>query len=247
MYQKYLKYKYRYLSIKGGSTRIYNYSNYDKVSTSEVISYEDLKEQMTNHGLGSGIYGFLNRENASGSVYESYKYINSLEMKNCLVLRNEWIEDGERRSDLTSLTSLSMFLNSCCYEIYTKKINKSDIISFVVQELPKNGLILDNDKLYLRGLFDISLDEIVKTITDFLFDYNKLMSESPELENYIVMPINYLLHERYDGICNYINDSGGSGSVFYEFPYLYARSFVATKKSKILKGKLIFKGHVITQ
>ena len=59
------------------------------------------------------------------------------------------------------------------------------------------------------------------------------------------MPINYLLYEHYDGICNYILDTAGSGSVYYNFPYLNARSFVSTKKKDILQGNLIFKGQLI--
>ena len=240
MYNKYIKYKNKYLALlkQIGGITTYNYSDFRTPSTSEVITRGDLKEQMTSHGLGSGIYGFLDKKNCGS--YCHHKFIAEQEMKNCLVVKKVQNDDGEERTELNNFTWLSTSLNEIAYYIYNNKI--SNINNYIEKTLTDKLVLHKNKILGIDELNIISLQNIITSVLSFLNDYKLLMATKPEEEHYIVMPINYLLYHVYDGICNYNDDSGKTGSVFYNFPYRNARSYVASKKSHILIGRLIFNG-----
>ena len=236
--EKYLKYKKKYINLKnqigGDKCVIYNFRNYKDPSVSEVISHGDLQSQMTSHGLGSGIYGFIDPKNAKS--YGNFSINSPINIDNCLKLTRQWNDDyGEKYSEFGNFQMLSIMMNELCNNIYNKK--NIDIKN----QLLEVGVINEKDKIHnISGLSEITLDEIIINIKLFLTDYTILMTTNPSDEHYIVMPINYLLYGKYDGIYNKIEDSGNSGSVSYVFPYKNARSFKSNKKSKILKGNLIF-------
>ena len=63
-FEKYLKYKKKYMQLKnqlGGNP--YEITNFHLSGTilamAEAITKESLHSQMTQHGLGTGIYGFI--------------------------------------------------------------------------------------------------------------------------------------------------------------------------------------------
>lgn len=243
MYSKYIKYKNKYLALlkQVGGTMTYNYSDYPTPSTSEVITRGDLRDQMTSHGLGSGIYGFLDKKNCGS--YCHHPYIAEQDMKNCLMLNKIHDDEGENRTELSNFTWLSITLNEITNHLYNNQV--SDIDNYINDALTKNG-VMREDKIYgVDELNIISIENIITSIKVFLNDYILLMTTNIEDQHYIVMPINYLLYNVFDGVCNYNDDSGKTGSVFYNYPYRNARSYIASKKSNILRGHLIFNGQII--
>ena len=122
-------------------------------------------------------------------------------------------------------------LNDICSTIYEKYKNYDTIT-------------LENIELELVNFDTYKFDKktIVKSIYNFLSDYEHLMISDGE--DYIFMPINYLLFEYgYDGIYNKNGDIASKGSVKYFFDGIYpARGYIATyKKREPMKGKLIFR------
>jgi hypothetical protein len=136
-----------------------------------------------------------------------------------------------------------MHLNRVCFEIYTMLIapTQFDYNKYVIDYLTTYGVIYE-DKII--ALPQISVEHLLNSIRIFIQDYLTLMNMPQTDSNYIVMPINYLLHGFYDGVCNAISDTAASGSVYYNFPYRNARSFVPSKKSILLKGHLIYNGEI---
>jgi len=224
----------------GGGTTIINFTKYEHISTSEVIAHGQLQEHMTQHGLGSGIYGFLNEINAGSYMYNEYK--TPIEINNCLKLEEQWYQDGEIISELTRFTNLSMKLNEICFKLYELIITEKEQFNFDDYS-PTIISLFEHLVVGIKGLSILTSERIIYSIKTFLTDYIMLMNTNPLEEDYIVMPINYLLYGLYDGICNSIDDSGKTGSVSYIYtnPRSYKRSF-AGEKIKSLRGNRIFDG-----
>ena len=267
---KYIKYKFKYLQLKGSGKRpkdesddivpqkkipykITNYYNDDYIrSIAEVIPFGKLKDKVTNHGLGSGIYGFIDTSkaityNTDGNTPKEFELFNPLILKD-----NAMTEDGEDSSDNSRLTELSNLLTRTCYEIYTNNNDTNNIDEEYIKQVLAEDYIYDilvKRDFKITDDYSPTLETIVKAIKDFISDYTALndIIEFKE-ENYVYMPINYLLHDDgYYGIYNEGGDSGNRGSVKYYFDGSYpSRGFpVDFKKREPMKGKLFFQGKLL--
>lgn len=213
----------------------------------EVIPHGKLKESMTNHGLGSGFYGFIDisEKNTRVGLYKNGSYeTKEFIIKNPLILqKNDKIdEDDEIISDNVRISRLSHALNHICYHIIYNNIQIDEI------NIEKINNILKSYQLYYPNMlitdsFSPSLHDIIKSTILFTMDYKKLMLTKSSDEHYVLMPINYLLYlHGYDGIYNLGGDVASRGSVkyFYDNQYL-CRGYPVSYKTRIpMKGELIF-------
>lgn len=223
--------------------------NYHLASTelamAEAITYNSLQTQITQHGLGTGVYGFIDYSENNTNT-KNYKLngweLTEIGLVNPLILKEKKIIDGEVYTDLGNFTWLSMNLNILCFELYNNKksINKDNIIEI----FNKNHFFQDSNNYY-SGIHDllISIDDIIWVVKSFISDYNYLMPLNELDEFYVFMPINYLMYYyKFDGILNYCDDSGRTGSVKYFFNNEYgARGYRPNfKRRDTLSGNLIF-------
>lgn len=216
-----------------------------KLAMAESITKDMLQNQMTQHGLGTGIYGFVDfsKKNKSANDYKSDGYVlTEFEITKPVELKNISIVDGELCSDLGNFTWLSTNLNILCNELYTKKcsINPENI-----EEIFTKNYFFPNENNFYDGIpnLPINMDDIIWVVSSFLNDYNYLQSLNEENESYVLMPINYLLyHYGFDGVYNKCDDTGRTGSVKYFFFNEYSsRGYrSASKRREPMKGKLIF-------
>ena len=240
---KYLKYKNKYLELKGGVSRQnytithFNHIDYD-IAMAEAIYRGRLSEQMTSHGLGTGIYGFINVERRENSVYENNNYTSTTyNIINPVILKDI---DIDKRKDLDEFTNFSITLNMICYKIHNDQSTVNDI-----PQILRDSLILNDGSGNYFCTKDISttLQEIIQTVNLFLIDYNIIMHT--EEERFVLMPINYFLKNKgYDGIYNENRDDASSGSVKYFFNDKYsARGYTPDEKTIINPiAKLVFLG-----
>ncbi len=253
--KKYLKYKKKYQMLKKQIGGTYTIGNFHLASVelgmAEAITFGTLQDQITQHGLGTGVYGFIdyNESNPTISHYNNPSSVLTLfTLTNPLVLSNTYEEEGgETRTELQDFTWLSMNLNGLCNTLYSSGILEPT--NEQVQEiLSNNGLFLFEDVGGYKGIpgIPLPLDLIVYIAKSFLEDYHLLMTQTtPEQEYYLLMPINYLLcYMNYDGIYNMNDDTGRTGSVKYFFKGEYnARGYRPQfKRRPCLKGRLIFLG-----
>lgn len=208
------------------------------LSASEVIPKDSLRPRMTSHGLGSGIYGFIDEKKAQ-------KYTKSSDEMIGIILENPLVLSSDE--DLTQLTFVSILLNKSAYEIskvltddpkknmlIAKKIFAEECckISNLGECKDKEPFIYFNEKDIVPVL-DASLLDMFNAVLAFVNDYMNIPEDS---DMYVKMPINYLLDSHYDGIYNLAADDSSSGSLL--FSYENGRSFIASGKSKILTGGL---------
>jgi hypothetical protein len=215
------------------------------LAMAESITTNTLQSQMTQHGLGTGIYGFVDptESNPHTHTYRLDRFeLTEFELINPIVLEKTFIIDGEQYSDLGNFTWLSTNLNMLCAELvnYKKQITKANI-----EEIFTKNYYFPNDDGDYEGIpnLPVSLDVIVQVVNTFANDYNYLQSLGKENESYVMMPINYLAYRYgFDGVLNKCDDSGRSGSVKYFFSNEYsARGYRPEFKKRIpLTGKLIF-------
>jgi hypothetical protein len=259
---KYLKYKQKYIGLKnlyGGLIREKNgrkeyvivnfYPRIYQRSMAEMIPRGKLKVQMTNHGIGSGFYGFIDPDMIPQSklgVYHDYEPKEFI-LYNPLILEDNIImEDYEQRSDNDRFSAISTLMNNIVYNIYDKYILKNRVYN--IDEIVKKEF--EYIELQITKSFKVDIEKIIKSINEFLEDYKLLMKTQPDEEHYLFMPINYLLHNYdFDGIYNIGGNTASRGSVKYFFNEKYpARGFPADFKLKpeSLKGNLIFKGNFIS-
>lgn len=246
---KYLKYKSKYNNLKAqlGGAIIFHFHHKDsRIAMAEAITVSSLKDQMTSHGLGTGIYGFVNidpRVNPDSLIYNKAPNVKSIfTIKNPIILERKWEEDGEIRTDLDNFTWLSMHLNSLATHLYTMR---EPITSEAVRHFLTLSHLYPNEDGTYEGIPNtiITLEDIVNIITIFIHDYNVLMHHKIEEENYVLMPINYLAYlYGFDGVFNKVNDIASVGSIKYIFDgSVGARGFLPKyKRPALLIGKLIF-------
>ena len=264
---KYLKYKNKYLSLKnqkGGSSLAaateskeyiignFHKTQYPPLAMAEAITWGTLQAHMTQHGLGTGIYGFVDftRNNEQTHQYNNHLHtLTQIGLSNPLVLENEYAEkedEGsgtEYRTDLNYFISLSTNLNNACKFLYDSGILNPT--SEQVEHIFTNN----NFRKYGEGYkiipnITILLEMLTHIITLFLSDYNLLMTTTKKSdEYYVLMPINYLMFLMgYDGIYNTNEDSASKGSIKYLFNReVGARGYQPKFKTREpLHGKLIF-------
>jgi hypothetical protein len=216
--------------LQSSKYSITNFRSHQNISTSEIVTLGSLQVQMTSHGLGSGIYGFINPDKAHNSLYNSKLTQSKIYMYNPLCLETD--------DDASDVSFFSFMLNKLIFDIYKNSQNLSNPTNPTnptnqqIRDYFTKHQMLKENKLY-GVLNKFNIDDVIDCINNFLFDYNKLI-ELGNQENYIPMPINYLLTKYYDGIYNIARDNASNGSVCYQ--YINPRSFVATKKKKILTG-----------
>lgn len=210
---------------------ITNFTDYPTLSTSEVISRGDLKSHMTSHGLGSGIYGFINPLNSSTSLYKSCKNKTLITMDSPYIISTT--------NHLSCFSFFSTILNEVVSEIKDNICKIGDVVdkfeSFGFEFTDSSIVGYDEDYNRILLFESIGRTKLLYSIEKFIDDYNLL--ETMTGDNYIVSPINYLLHGLYDGIYNEANDTASVGSVKYI--YTNPRSFIASKKSTLLSGYLL--------
>ncbi len=243
--------------------RITNFYNDAYIrSIAEAIPKGKLKSTMTNHGLGSGIYGFIDPHIETDSI-QLYKLNENTPkefiLENPLILRdNDEFEDCELTSDNVRFTRLSYNLNTLVTKIYDKygdnfdEYSLTDLETYKKDEIPINHLIDIDTELssYYYYSFDEKITDtftpnkqiLINAINAFLYDYCCLQ-HSINNEDYVYMPINYVLFmHKYDGIYNEGRNIASRGSVKYIFNQTYgARGYPSNyKKLYPLQGRLIF-------
>lgn len=231
------------------ASHVYTIGNFHLETTelamAESISSQTLQEQMTQHCLGTGIYGFVNSDdsNPNTKIYKLNKYVlTKIVLNNPLILEKNIVINGETYSDFGVFTWFSMHLNSLCVELYnTNKNADEDIITNFFE---KYGFEKNSNNGWV-GIPNLSIgnNDIIWVTNTFLSDYKHLMTLDKKTESYVLMPINYLLYRYgFDGILNKCDDSGRSGSVKYFFNNEYgARGYQPKfKKREPLNGNLIF-------
>ena len=206
---------------------IINFTEFENLSTSEVIAHGELSEQMTQHGLGSGIYGFIDKSNSG--QYGNYKYETNIIMNNCVIIDSKY--------KLGKFIQLSTAINKICFEVYTLLSQNRDAVFDMF--IPQITAVIEPIEV-TAVMQQLTIEIIIIGIMRFINDYSALMSYSSEGENYIVMPINYLLEGLYDGIYNPQSDNPANGSVAYIYtnPRSYKRAF-GRPDGATLKGRLI--------
>ena len=208
---------------------ITNFSNYPTLSASEVIGAGEIQSQMTSHGLGSGIYGFIDKSNSLTSFYHSYKCQKTIYMKNPYIIRT--------KEHLSNFSFFSTIFNNVVKELCENNVSDEQIIDYFESngfEMSESQIISfdeSNNKIMLFESFGFG--KLLEKIKHFVSDY-KLLMANPK-DNFIIMPINYLLAGLHDGIYNLANDTANAGSVIYQYPK--PRSFITNKKTIIFKGK----------
>jgi hypothetical protein len=217
------------------------------LAMAEAITNRTLQQQMTQHGLGTGVYGFIDssESNKSALDYKLPTYISKqLTISNPLILSTKYKKYGEKRTDLMDLTWFSWHLNGLCEKLLLE--NKEPSIKNIYSIFSDNHFYpINNNKDYkLTTFLNINISDISYMITFFLLDYMYL-STMTENENYILMPINYILFNLgYDGIYNLNDDTGRTGSVKYFFDGTIARGYRPDMKNRrALDGQLIFLGN----
>lgn len=221
-----------------------------ELAMAEAITKNTLSNQMTQHGLGTGVYGFIDstEHNKSTIIYKKPGYVPTLlKILNPLVLSNTYYEDGETRTDLNDFTWFSMQLNMLCENLYENNLEAS--IQNILCIFRTNNFYPsdDNNKYFkITSTKNVKITDISYMLTFFLLDYKYLMSMNNNNENYILMPINYILfYLGYDGIYNINDDSGRTGSVKYFFDGTIARCYRPNMKhSPPLTGNLQFLGTI---
>ena len=277
---KYIKYKLKYLDLKGAGgdkkklqndeddvdkDNIYrppskkqkkyvitNYYNEEYIrAIAEVIPFDLLEDKMSNHGLGSGIYGFIDEKKAGVYVHDTQKP-KKIIIDNPLILKDNTIRvDGEYESDNTRYSAISNILNRTCTKIIKENVDGLSI-EYIKSILEKDNfyLVLNISNFKITDIFTPTLDNLINAIKNFIIDYKMLLSLPKEEENYVYMPINYLLHlYGYDGIYNIGGDSGSLGSIKFFFDCSYpSRGYRQDyKKRDPLKGHLIFNSKKISE
>jgi hypothetical protein len=252
---KYLKYKLKYNNLKNqiGGNIIYHFQRKPSpIAMAEAITYGSLKENMTQHGMGTGIYGFINPDTEAAKLYNnSSHYSEKFRLENPIILKNTYLgEYGEKITDLNIFSTLSTGLNTLCAILYENKGKEKGLITRdnVKNILEENHLYQNENSTY-DGIPNttITLDEIVFIVLVFMTDYESLMQTNKDDEDYVLLPINYLAYlKNFDGVLNMIDDSGRVGSIKYVFDSSYgARGYLAPfKREALLKGKLIFSEHI---
>ena len=216
-----------------------------ELAMAESISSQTLQEHMTQHCLGTGIYGFVNSDdsNPNTQIYKLDEYVlTEIVLNNPVILEKNIVIDGEKYSDLGIFTWFSMHLNLLCVKLYNtnKDANEDSITEF----FEKHGFEKNSNNGW-AGIPNLSIgnNDIIWVTNTFLSDYKHLMTLSKKTESYVLMPINYLLYRYgFDGILNKCDDSGRTGSVKYFFNNEYgARGYRPQFKNREpLNGNLIF-------
>jgi hypothetical protein len=206
----------------------------------EVIPHGKLKEQMTNHGLGSGLYGFIDVNQKKESI-KIYNRNGNTPMQ--FIMKNPLILNGEHNFYI-----FSTCLNSVIANLYNSLQTQTPLHAKTYTK-ETISLALDSCKYYsfedekITENFTPTKESLIRCITNFLSDYDKLMETDKDEENYVFMPINYVLdYYGFDGIYNISDDGASRGSVCYKFDEKYkVRGYPATFKQRIpLKGKLFY-------
>jgi len=215
--------------------KITNYFN-DKYcrTMAEVIPHGKLKEQMTNHGLGSGFYGFIdvNPEKESIKLYNS----NGNTPKEFLI-QNPLILEGDHNFYMFSTS-----LNSIITDIY-KAMSTVPLSEHLILSHLNTFKYYSFEEESVTDTFKPSKEILISSIKNFLLDYEKLMKTDKDEENYVFMPINYILAScGFDGVYNISGDYASRGSVCYKFDGTYkARGYLPMFKHRIpMKGRLIY-------
>ena len=88
----------------------------------EAIGHGELRAQMTQHGLGTGIYGFTTELTSREHPYIiEGTMITQIPINNPLILQHSYEPyEGEysRILELNKFTFLSTMLNNACYNLY---------------------------------------------------------------------------------------------------------------------------------
>jgi hypothetical protein len=243
---KYLKYKLKYHKLKNqiGGVLIHHFHHQNSsIAMAEAITYNTLKDNITQHCMGTGIYGFINHNTEAASIYNRKPNVHTVfSLRNPIILQNTWEQEGEPYNDSSNFTWLSMQLNMLCTKIFNDNIPITP--ENVVTILNSNHLY-QNENLTYDGIPNtiISVDDIVNIVRVFIQDYSRLMQTNKHNENYVLLPINYLAYlKNFDGVLNRINDIPSIGSIKYIFDSSYgARGYITDyKRPELLRGQLIF-------
>ncbi len=276
---KYLKYKNKYMKLKGGSS-VSNISTPDinyvitnfhhrnfNLAMAEAIYPGQLSSIMTSHGLGTGIYGFINPIKRADSIYAEEGFIKTkFIFQKPIILSDKIINESDNTNESDLFSRFSTNLNLICYYIYSKfcldkTIDEIDYI-FTTNDEEINNYILDHYKssnvkieekktrylstknIYLTLDIKISLLELlIQVIIPFIKDYITITQKN---SGFILLPINYVLETlHYDGVYNIGGDIASKGSVKYFFDGCYSARSYLIKDIVKPSEKLIFRGNEI--
>lgn len=215
--------------------KITNYFNDSYVRTiAEVIPHGKLKDQMTNHGLGSGFYGFIDVNPEKESI-QLYNRNGNTQVE--FYMQNPLVLTGDHNFYIFS-TSLNSIITDIYKASKTMPLTDDLILKHVI-----DFEYYSFEKESVTETFKPSKEILIRSIKNFLLDYEKLMKTDKEEENYIFMPINYIMNDcGFDGIYNISGDYASRGSVCYKFDKSYpVRGYPVTFKHRPpMKGRLIY-------
>jgi len=186
-----------------------------EVSSAEYIRKKDFKVQnkFQNDGLPSGIYGFITNLDGNTSDDERMRIrrgeqMTDYVMNRAFLLDNQEtsIDDDEcdkklNRYGLFRVLSYGMIFNALAklgkVDKYSDPTNPGNIYYITKLEKYKAELGIDSDRT------------VEQAIDLFVGKYRDASGD-----DLLLYPIRYLL-EKYDGICNYANNTSSGGSVYF--------------------------------
>lgn len=196
--------------------RNYRPQVYKEVSSAEYIRKKEFKDQnkFQNDGLPSGIYGFITNLDGDTSDDERVRIrrgeqMTDYVMNRAFLLDNQEtsIDDDEcdkklNRYELFRVLSYGMIFNALArlgvINKFSDPTNPGNIYYITKLEKYKAELGIDSDRT------------VEQAINLFEGKYNEASGD-----DLLLYPIRYLL-EKYDGICNYANNTSSGGSVHFK-------------------------------
>jgi hypothetical protein len=186
-----------------------------KLSSAEYIRKGEFRSlhKFQNDGLPSGIYGFIT--NRDGDIsYDERMRIGREEMTEHVMSRAFLLDDQPttivddeypskklNRYDLFRMLSIGMVYQA------KVKIGCEDEYSLNIEESSYHIGSLEKYKAELGIESDRSVEEAIDL---FVKTYHTVGEDG-----LLIYPIRYLL-EKYDGICNYANNTASGGSVYFK-------------------------------
>ena len=187
---------------------------YKEVSSAEYIRKREFKAQnkFQNDGLPSGIYGFIT--NLGGNTSDDERMRIGNEQMAEYVMNPAFLLDNQE----TSIDD----------DEYDKKLNRYELFrvlsyGMIFNALAKLGVIneysdpTDPENIYYitklekyKAELGIDSDRTVEQAIDLFIEKYKAASG----DDLLLYPIRYLL-EKYNGICNYANNTASGGSVYF--------------------------------
>ena len=195
--------------------RNYRPKSFDTVSGAEYIGKKEFKTQhkFQNDGLPSGVYGFITNRDDEISDDEKARIMTG-ELRTDFALRRAFLLDDEKTSIdhdeyARKFTRNELFRTLSYGMVYQAKVKLGCRDEYDIN-VEGSSYHINNLEMYKEEL-GIDSDITVKDAIDvFLQRYRRANDDG-----LLLHPIRYLL-AKYDGICNYANNTASGGSIYFE-------------------------------